>query len=107
MLVQEALNADARRLMEARGIRFIEADKWNPAMPDILANWSPEARAVYDGFQQFIESRFRSAAVRDHRHRATTITRAIDVRPCDPLLPEDADWGEQDDLANVPRKEVF
>lgn len=27
---------------------------------------------------------------------ATTMTRTIDTRPCAPLAPSDADWGEQD-----------
>lgn len=30
--------------------------------------------------------------------------KVIDLRACDPLTAEDADWGEHDDLANVPRK---
>jgi hypothetical protein len=30
--------------------------------------------------------------------------RVIDTRPCDPLMASDCDWGEQDSLANIPRK---
>lgn len=39
-----------------------------------------------------------------HRDYRTEIVRAIDGRPCDPLAAEDSDWGEQDSLANIPRR---
>lgn len=39
-----------------------------------------------------------------HRDFRTEMVRAIDSRPCAPLAAEDCDWGEQDSLANIPRR---
>lgn len=33
--------------------------------------------------------------------------RAIDSRPCAAFTTDDADWGERDSLANVPRAKSF
>jgi hypothetical protein len=37
---------------------------------------------------------------------ATRDGKQIDDRPCDEFASSDTDWGEQDDLRNVPRKVV-
>jgi hypothetical protein len=40
-----------------------------------------------------------------HLTMETVDGRQIDTRPHDPvMLAEDTDWGEQDSLANIPRK---
>lgn len=61
-------------------------------------HWSPRAREAYAALAAAVGETFAPQI----GHRSAEVTRAIDIRPADPLRSEDAEWGEQDSLANVP-----
>lgn len=63
--------------------------------------WSERAREAYATMDAVLRDLY--APQRGTRH--ADVVRAIDLRSCDLLRPEDADWGEGDSLDNVPRQE--
>jgi hypothetical protein len=58
--------------------------------PDGVMRMSPRAAAVYEGFTRAVGDAFapRPGIL------TPVVARTIDERDCEPLRPEDADWGE-------------
>lgn len=55
-------------------------------------DWSAGARKAYEDFEVLLHPRRTLGSIAS---TSSVITRPIDPRPCEPLRPEDANWGEE------------
>ena len=57
-------------------------------------------------FEQLLSSRYRTETMEQVNYDIArpVLERVIDAGPAEPLRDEDCNWGEQDSLANVPRR---